>query len=104
MPLVILLVAIWLFAFDGTRDLTNWLYPEDAAPWETVDLFYYPDQNDLTKHYSVTGLKTVSDCRNSVYWTSYRYSTPPKIGTYECGVGDTGERLGSIKIYRVTVK
>ena len=67
MPLIILLaIGVWFMFGDPPKTVVNWFWESDAAPWETVDAFYYPNRNDLTQFQKMPGLNSLDDCRNSV--------------------------------------
>ena len=76
----------------------------DAAFWETVDAFYYPDRNNLTMDLRQTGLKSVAECRTWVFQTAASKNDPNLArGDYECGVGLI-EHYGPVGVYRITVR
>ena len=77
---------------------------DDAAPWETVDGFYYKDRSNIRNPETIAGLASVEACRAWVYSTAQRFDDPQiRRGDYQCGVGEA-DRLGAEKIYRVVVK
>ncbi|MBB5539534.1 hypothetical protein [Rhizobium giardinii] len=86
------------------KTIANVLYEEDAAPWETVDAFYYPDRGDLTVHQAAYGLENVAACRSAVNAMA-RLNNDPSLtrGDYECGVGKLSD-FASIGVYRLTVR
>jgi len=106
MPALLVLVAVaWWYFGDLSNRAANWFYENDAAPWETVDAFYYPSRHDLTKHESVAGLSNVLECRRAVYDMAVRYNDQSiRRGDYECAVGRTGKSFGGIPVYRLTVQ
>jgi hypothetical protein len=94
------------FAF-GTPpgDVADWLWPDDAAPWETVDAFYYPNRSDLTRDVRKFDLDNVDGCRSWVNVQAHAHNDPwITQGDYECGVGYI-ESLGlGLRVYRTTVR
>ncbi|GEO13526.1 hypothetical protein MAE02_12220 [Microvirga aerophila] len=102
----ILIVGLLLWAIFGSpkSDIASWIWGDEAAPWETVDAFYYPDRNDLTKDRRSSGLSSVDACRTWINGVSRSFNdVGVKRGDYECGVGHIRD-FGSMKVYRVTVR
>ncbi len=48
--IVIAAIGLWFFFGTPAKTLANWFWTDSAAPWETVDAFYYPDRSDLTNN------------------------------------------------------
>lgn len=94
----------WLFLGGGPQAIAGWFWPTDAAPWEEVHAFYYPNKNDLTvdeRQYNVASLET---CRQWVREIAKeRGDEDLTAGDYECGIGC---RFGSgdLLICRLTMK
>lgn len=105
MPLLIAVALIaWVVFGNPKKNLAEWFWPQDAAPWESVDGFYYPDRNDLTQDVSSTGHQSVDECRAWVNDIAAGYNDPGLIrGDYECAVGKT-RTIGDIGVYRLTVR
>lgn len=105
MPILLILVgAAWWFFGDPARDVAKWFWPEEAAPWETVDGYYYPDRTDLTRHVAHTGFSSVDDCRAWIYAEAERQKDAGLArGDYECGVGKMRSEYG-LNVYRATVR
>ena len=70
---VLLLIAAWFVFGDPPKNLANWFWKSDAAPWETVDAYYYPNKNDLEIVIFGHGKKTVEQCRDWVYSKAATY-------------------------------
>lgn len=100
--LAFLAIGAWFLFGSPKNDLADWFYPDEPAPWEKVDLFYYPRANNLNKVEEYRNVGSLRDCQSRAYFLRTRPNLPP--GDYECAVGDTGQRLGDIKIYRLTLK
>lgn len=65
MPLIILIaIGLWFWFGDPLKTVANWFWESNAAPWETVDAFYYPNRNDLTQFQKMPGLNSVDECRS----------------------------------------
>lgn len=106
MPFILAVgIAAWLFFGNGARTIADWFYPKDAAPWETVDAFYYPDRGDLTKQERLSGLTSIEACKAAVKNMALRNNDPRiEQGDYECGVGHLTGNYGGLAVYRVTVR
>lgn len=105
MPLL-LLVGVGLWFLFGTPLVTvaDWLWGSEAAPWETVDAFYYPNRGDLTEYQFAGGLSSVQSCRDQVHLMAARNNDPGLMrGSYECGV-QMIDTFGTLKVYRATVR
>lgn len=104
--LLLLLVGggLWIWLGDPLKDLAEWFYKENAAPWETVDAFYYPDRSNLTIWRTGKKMPNVQTCRDWVYAMAATYSDPAlRRGDYECALGEA-RNLGGISVYRATVR
>ncbi len=98
-------VALWFWFGDPGKFVANQLYKDDAAPWETVDAFYYPDRSNLTVFKSRPGLKSVSECRAAVNGLAFDASDAGfNRGDYECGVGKLKGDYYGLSVYRLTVR
>ena len=103
MPLL-LLIAAWFVFGDPPNNVANWFWKADAAPWETVDAFYYPDESDLEVFIVGYGKKTVEQCRDWVYLKAAEYQDwGIKRGDYECAI-EPIDSIGSLVIYRATTR
>ncbi|MDW5315516.1 hypothetical protein [Rhizobium sp. PL01] len=95
-----------LTSCSPAKTIANLFYENDAAPWETVDAFYYPDRADLTISQSMPDVDGVAGCREIVRYMSSVNNDPQLLrGDYECGVGriDKAEYAG-VNVYRLTVR
>lgn len=101
--ILLLAASAWFFFGDPPRTIANWFWPDDAAPWETVDAFYYPSSADLSQHVERHGLANVQECRDWVQRTAYQHDDPGMVRSdYECGLGTPSDWNG-LKVYRNTV-
>ena len=105
MPILILIaVGVWFVLGDPPKTVANWFWEYEAAPWETVDAFYYPDRNDLSKFQKVSGLSSVDGCRNSVRSMAANNGDASLTrGDYECGIELIDNFVG-IGVYRYTTR
>ena len=106
MPVLILIaLAAWAYFGSPKRDVADWFWKDDAAPWETVDAFYYPDRQNLSVDVRRLGIATVSECRAWVAAQAASRNDPGiQRGSYECGVGFQYLFAGNLRVYRRTVR
>ena len=105
MPLLILVAVVLFFVFGSPGKIAaDMLWQNDAAPWEKVDAFYYPNKADLTDFIAVRDLESVQECRDSVLAMAAAIGDPGLTrGDYECGIGRIKD-FGGMGMYRVTTR
>lgn len=105
MPLIILAaIGLWFLFGQPAKTVANWLWGSDAAPWETVDAFYYPDANNLAIVNIVSDFDSVQACRDWVYSAAAANGDVGlERGDYECGVQKLDTYMGML-VYRTTVR
>lgn len=102
--LVTAAVGLWFWLGDPPKNVADWFYRDDAAPWETVDAYYYPSRADLSASRSILGLKDVQACRDWVYdQAAANHDALLTRGDYECGVGRLDAFMG-VNVYRLTIQ
>ena len=84
---VIVILVFW-FAFGSpSKDIANWFWGNNAAPWEAVDAFDYPDRHNLFHHEVAYNVGSVDACRSWVSNSAERHNDPHITkGDFECGV------------------
>lgn len=101
--LLVIGIGLWFAFGHPARTVADWYWPNDAAPWESVDAFYYPNKADLGTVREQHGLADVQSCRDWVNAQAYADGDPTMTRSdYECGLGEP-EPYGILKIYRATV-
>lgn len=105
MPAIILAaIGLWFLFGQPAKTLANWFWEADAAPWETVDAFYYADLEDLSDFTMSVGFDSVQACRDWVYSAAAANGDAAlERGDYECGVQKIDTYMG-MSVYRATVK
>lgn len=102
--LIIFAVGLWFLIGDPPKSIANAFWESAAAPWETVDAYYYPNRSDLSVFQSISGLSSVDDCR---VWVRMTAAVNDDIGVvrgdyeYAIQVIDT---FAGINVYRTTVR
>lgn len=105
MPLIVVALIIWAVLGSPKKDVANWFYKDKAAPWETVDAFYYPDRSNLNKVEMAYGLKSVEACRDWVYFQASLHRDPGmNRSSYGCGIGRLSEAHYGIPVYRTDTR
>lgn len=101
--IVVIGLILWFAFGDPGRTISGWFWEYDAAPWERVDAFYYPDKNNLEKVHQQLNVGGIQECRD---WVSRMAASNGdrslNRGDYECGVGEPKDWNG-MKVYRTTV-
>jgi hypothetical protein len=105
MPVLIMIaIALWFLFGDPKKVMANWFFESEAAPWETVDAFYYPSKMDLSIVETMTNFESVDACRSWVYIkAAVNNDSSMERGDYECGVGFLESSYG-LSVYRLTVR
>ena len=94
-----LVVWVWL----GTPE--NYIWPASAAPWERVDLSFYPDRHNLANDITILDVGGLEECRSMAQELAHEYNVPfPLVSDYECGVGFIRELSPGVRMYRITVR
>ena len=102
--LLIVAGGLWFWLGNPQRDVAEWFYKTDAAPWETVDAFYYPDRSNLADWREARNLTSVEACRDWVYASAAINSDPAlQRGDYECALGKPYS-YGVLSVYRATIR
>ncbi|WEZ82183.1 hypothetical protein P6U16_13455 [Rhizobium sp. 32-5/1] len=98
--------AIFLSSCSPGKTIANLFWENDAAPWETVDAFYYPNRNDLTISQNSMDVAGVAGCREIVRYMAVVNNDPQLLrGDYECGVGRLeNPGYAGINVYRLTIR
>ncbi len=101
--LAIIAGAVWWALSISKNTLAGWFWPDDAAPWETVDAYFYPNRSDLTVHLERSGLASVTECRAWVQREAEKRQDAQMLrGDYECAVGRLQSSYG-MNVYRLTI-
>lgn len=103
--LVLLVVGgLWFWLGNPQRDVAEWFYKTDAAPWETVDAFYYPNKSNLSDWREALNLASAEECRAWVYAAAAINRDPAlQRGDYECALGKPYDHSG-LSVYRATIR
>jgi len=98
------ILVLWAIFGSPKKDVADLLYANKVAPWEKVDVFFYPDKNDLARYLERSDLQSIDQCR---WWANMwgRVYKDPNMerSTYECGVGRLQDKYGT-RVYRITAQ
>lgn len=98
-------IALWFWLGDPGRTVASWFWEYEAAPWERVDAFYYPDRSNLAEVKSRLEVGSLEECRDWVYSMAAVNNDPSLMkGDYECAVGEPKSQSGFYNVYRITVR
>jgi hypothetical protein len=106
MPWIILIcVGLWYLLGDPSRDVANWFWEENAAPWEQVDAIYYSNRHILAEYEFKEDIGSLDNCRRWVDVVAINHKDPGiRRGDYECGINPKFNNDWGIKLYRKTVR
>ena len=97
-------LAAWVFFGSPLKAIANLVWDDSAAPWESVDAYYYPDRSNLANHQVIEGLGSVQECRDRVNDMAANNRDPRLVrGDYECAIQKLDGFQG-ISVYRTTVR
>lgn len=104
---VLVFIGLILWAVFGSpkKDVANWFYDYKPAPWETIDAFYYPDNNNLSKHSVAYGINSLDECRRWASGQAAANNDPYFTrSSFLCWIGKTGEEFAGMKVYRTNAR
>ena len=106
-PLLVLGVAgliVWGVLGNPAETIAGWISPHSPAPWEKVDVFYYPDKSNLAVSLDNHDVGGLAQCRTWASSAAAKQNDPQlERGDYECGVGYLTSQ-SSLNRYRLTVR
>ena len=98
-------LILWSIFGSPKKNLADWFYEYEPAPWEAVDAFYYSDNNNLAKYTASYGMKSLDDCR---VWASGQATAQndPYFArsSYLCWIGKTGDEFAGMQVYRTNAR
>lgn len=101
---LVVAITCWFLLGEPRQTVANWLWTNDAAPWETVDAYYYPNRANLVDVRYNKGLGSVQECRNWVRTLAASQGDTGIVrGDYECGV-QVIDFVAGIPVYRITLR
>ena len=102
--LLCIVIGFWFLLGDPPRTVASWFWGQEAAPWERVDAFFYPNRSDLSAVETRMKVGTVSNCRDWAHSRAASNGDPSfQRSDYECGIGKPTP-VGGLKVYRATVR
>jgi hypothetical protein len=82
----VVLIA-WLIFGDPVTAVANLFYPAAPAPWEKVELVYFPDRHVSSGYERTPDLGSLEECRTLAWRQAARHDDRDlERGTYECRV------------------
>ena len=99
----VLLIA-WLIFGDPVTAVANLFYRTGPAPWEKLELVYYPDRRVASVYESTPDPGSLEDCRTLAWRQAARHDDRDlKRGAYECRVAAV-HYFGSQPAFRLSLK
>ena len=101
MPFVIFaLLAMWFLFGTPSKNVANWFWEYEAAPWEAVYAIYYPDRQDLSKQIGPHQTDDADGCRKWSRLQAIRHDDPGfRRGDFMCYAGEASNFHG-LSVYR----
>lgn len=102
--LAVAAIVLWMIFGDPVTSVANLFYSTGPAPWEEVDLIYFPDRRVPAVSESTPDLGSLEECRT---WARHRAvehdDRDMQRGAYACKTAS--ERLfSSRRVYRLSLK
>lgn len=87
LALTLLAIGAWSYLGSPGRLIANVMWPNGAAPWEQVDVCYYPNANNPPHRYCTFDVGSVANCRTWVAEKRRRLVANHEEDSHECLVG-----------------
>ena len=102
--IVIATMLLWLVLGEPASDVANLFFSTGPAPWEKIDLVYYPDMQNPSVSEITNDVGSLEECRSWARHQSLQYDDPGmERGSYECRTGYVG-LFGSQQDFRLSLK
>jgi hypothetical protein len=81
------LLVVWLIFGDPVTAVANLFYPAGPAPWEKIELVYFPDRHISSVYERTPDVGSLEECRNLAWRQAARRDDRDlERGAYECRV------------------
>jgi hypothetical protein len=102
--LVVAAIVLWMIFGDPLTHVANLLYSDVPAPWEEVDLIYFPDRHVSSVSESMPDLGSLDECRTWARQMASQYDDRDMgRGAYECRTASV-RLFSSQRVYRLLLK
>lgn len=104
LQLVIFAAVLWCVFGEPLSDVAGLFFRSGPAPWEEIDLIYFPDRNSPSASEVTPDISSLDECRTRAFHLALQHDDPDmERGGYECRT--TSARLfGSQRTYRLSLK
>lgn len=102
--LVLAAIVLWMNFGDPATNVANLLYSAGPAPWEEVDLVYYPDRRVPSVRESMPDLGSLEECRTWARQMAAQHDDRDmERGVYECRTASV-RLFSSQRVHRLSLK
>jgi hypothetical protein len=97
-------LVLWCIFGDPEIPVANLFWKSGPAPWEQIDLLYYPDLKDPGNVKKFPNVSSLEECRTWARNQAGQHGDPRmERGGYTCSVGFT-PLFGSDRVYRLALE
>jgi len=101
---VVAAIVIWFVFGEPLAAVAGLFYSSAPAPWEEIDLVYFPDKLDASTNKITSDLGSLSECRTWANHQAGQYDDPRmERGRYECRTA-SASLFGSQRNYRLSLQ
>ena len=104
LQLAIAATVLWFVFGDPLSAVADLFFSSEPAPWEEIDLVYYPDKLSPSVNKISADISSLEECRTWARHQAAQYDDPHmERGDYECRTAWSG-LFGSQRVYRLSLK
>ena len=104
LQLAVAAMLLWFVVGEPVSDVANLLFSTGPAPWEEVDLVYYPDKYRRSVSQITPDLGSLEECRTRANYQAVQQDDQRmERGTYECRTA-SARLFSSQRVYRLSLK
>ena len=104
LQLVIAATVLWVVFAEPVSNVADLFFSSGPAPWEEIDLIYYPDKLTPLLNKITSDVSSLEECRSLARYQAVQHDDPRmERGDYECRTASAG-LFGSQRDYRLSLK
>ena len=104
LQLAIAATVLWFVFGNPLSVVADLFFSSEPAPWEEIDLVYYPDKVDPSSNKITSDLGSLSECRTWAHHQADQHDDPRmERGRYECRTA-SASLFGSKRNYRLSLQ
>jgi hypothetical protein len=101
---VVAVLVLWMIVGDSVTRIAGLLYRTGPAPWEELDLVYYPDRRVPSVSESMPDLGSLGECRTRARQMAAQHDDRDmERGVYECRTASV-RPFSSRRVHRLSLK